>query len=137
MTLSSPRPGDGTPPARLSRLVAGEEPWGAALQAGLLAGLAVALALAGVLLVLVPQRLAQRPVRQGVITLHLDQGGRLRLWNQPIRQSDLLPLLRRALDRRPSLRLRLVPAPSVSWGSVQAFAASLESLPVALELQLP
>ena len=107
------------------------------LEAVALSGLAVGLALATLLLVLVPQRLAQRPARQGVIVLHVDPQERLRIWNQPIAAATLMPLLQRAArdPRRP--RLRLQPAAGVPWGRVQALASELERLPLPLELQLP
>ncbi len=130
MTLRAIRQRD---PARL----AGERRWERGLEATALAGMAVGLALAALLLVLIPQRLAQRPARQGVIVLHVDPRGRLRLWNQPIAPATLMPLLQRAArdPRRPRLRLR--PDAGVPWGRVQALAAELERLPLALELQLP
>lgn len=111
--------------------------WDGGLEAVGVAGLGVALALAGLLLVLVPQRLAQRPAGEGVIVLRVDPLGRLRLWNQPIAGTALMPLLQRAArdPRRPRLRLR--PDPGVPWGRVQALAAELETLPLPLELQLP
>jgi hypothetical protein len=110
------------------------EPW---LEAVALSGLGVGLALATLLLVLVPQRLAQRPARQGVIVLHLDPLGRLRLWNQPINAAALMPLLQRAARDPSRPRLRLQPAAGVPWGRVQALASELERLPLPLELQLP
>lgn len=102
-----------------------------------MAGLSVGLAVSGLLLVLLPQRLAQRPAARGVIVLQLDPLGRLRLWNQPIDAASLMPLLQRAArdPRRP--RLRLQPEPGVPWGRVQALAVQLETLPLPLELQLP
>ena len=111
--------------------------WDRHLEATALSAMAVGLALATLLLVLVPQRLAQRPARQGVIVLHLDPEGRLRLWNQPIAPGALRPLLQRAArDPRPP-RLRLRPAAGVPWGRVQALVSELETLPLPLELQLP
>lgn len=106
-------------------------------DAAALAALSTALCLATLLVLLVPQRLAQRPARQGVIVLHLDPQGRLRLWNQPISAAALMPLLNRAArdPRRP--RLRLQPDPRVPWGQVQALAAQLDGLSLPLELQLP
>jgi len=114
-----------------------DQRWAAALERASLGAMAVALALAALLLDLVPQRLAQRPARQGVIVLHLAADGRLRLWNQPLSPAQLLPLLNRAArdPRRP--RLRLKPDAGVPWGRVQALAAQLESLSLPLELQLP
>jgi len=112
-------------------------PWQPSLAAISQGSLAVVLALAGLLLVLVPQRIAQRPGRAGVIVVHLERRGGLRLWNQPIHEASLFPLLRRASrDRRP-LRLRLVSDAEVPWGRVQALAAQLRGLPFPLELQLP
>lgn len=107
------------------------------LEAVALGGLGVGLVLATLLLMLVPQRLAQRPARQGVIVLHLDPLGRLRLWNQPIAATALMPLLERAARDPSRPRLRLLPASGVPWGRVQALASELERLPLPLELQLP
>ena len=99
--------------------------------------LAVALSLSGLLLVLVPQRLAQRPARQGVIVLHLDRSGGLRLWNQPLPATALMPLLQRAARTTNPPVLRLRPDREVPWRTVQVLAGELERLPLSLELQLP
>ncbi|MEB3199978.1 MAG: hypothetical protein VKK62_05585 [Synechococcaceae cyanobacterium] len=112
--------------------------WPSATADGLGLGLcALAVALAGLLLLLVPQRLAQRPGSEGVLTLHLAADGSLRLWNQPIRATDLQPLLRRAQRRSPSLRLRVLPEADVPWGSLQTLVRRLEAPGRQLELQLP
>lgn len=102
-----------------------------------LAAMATALALLSLLVILVPQRLAQRPAREGVIVLHLDRQGHLRLWNQPISAAALRPVLERAArdPRRP--RLRLQPDPGVPWGQVQDLANAFDHLSLPLELQLP
>jgi biopolymer transport protein ExbD len=98
----------------------------------------VALAWLTVALVVVPQRIAQRPAGEGVLTVRLDRLGVLRVWNQPIRPEHLQALLRRAAARGPAApRLRLVPDASVPWGTVQQLAADLESSGLPLELQLP
>ena len=102
-----------------------------------LCGLAVALAAGSLLLLLVPQRLAQRPLRQGIVVVRVDPAGRLRLWNQPITAAELRPLLQRAARQPRRPRLRLQPDPRVSWGQAQALVAELEQLPLPLELQLP
>lgn len=108
-----------------------------ASEATALSALATAFVLVALLIILVPQRLAQRPARQGVIVLHLDPQGRLRLWNQPISAAALMPVLQRAArdPRRP--RLRLLPDPRVPWGQVQALANAFDHLSLPLELQLP
>jgi hypothetical protein len=117
--------------------VGSQAPWQPSLAAICQGSLAVILALAGLALVLVPQRIAQRPGRAGVIVVHLERRGGLRLWNQPIREDTLFPLLQRASrDRRP-LRLRLVCDPEVPWSRVQAIADQAQVLPFPLELQLP
>lgn len=98
----------------------------------------VALAWLTVALVVVPQRIAQRPALEGVLTVRVDRLGILRVWNQPIRQQDLPALLRRAAARGPAApRLRLVPDGAVPWGTVQQLVAELESSGLPLELQLP
>ena len=91
-------------------------------------------------LVVIPQRLAQRTALEGVIALHLDAQGQLRVWNQPIRPQDLGPLLMRA--QAPGTRatapvLRLIPDAGVPWGVVQQLVSRLENNGLDLELQLP
>jgi hypothetical protein len=90
--------------------------------------------------VVIPQRLAQRAALEGVIALHLDAEGQLRVWNQPIHPRDLGPLLKRAkgpgsLPTTPVLRL--IPAAGVPWGVVQRLVSRLEGNGLELELQLP
>ena len=60
---------------------------------------AVALLVAAHGLLLVPQRLAQRPAAAAVLALRLEAGGGLRLWHQPIAPAELPALLRRAAGR--------------------------------------
>jgi len=111
--------------------------WRLALEATSLGLLTVILAFSGLLLVLIPQRIAQRPGQAGVIVVHLERSGGLRLWNQPISEASLFPLLWRGVrDRRP-LQLRLITDAGVPWGRVQDIAARARALPVPLELQLP
>jgi biopolymer transport protein ExbD len=105
------------------------------LDALALGVLATALAAAGLALLLIPQRIAQRPASTGVMTLRLDRIGHLWLWNQPIRAAELPELLRRAAQR--PVRLRLVPDGDVAWGSVQQLVSQLATTPLPLELQLP
>jgi biopolymer transport protein ExbD len=91
-------------------------------------------------LVVIPQRLAQRAAAEGVIALHLDAQGQLRVWNQPIRPQDLAPLLTRAKVPAPlpsSPVLRLIPDAGVPWGVVQQLVTRLENSGLELELQLP
>lgn len=107
------------------------------LDALVLATTAVALTLAGLALVVVPQKLAQRPASQAVLSLRLDAQGQLWLWNNPVRPQHLPALLRRTAQQHPQARLRLLPDPQVSWGSVQALAQQLRSTPLPLEVQLP
>lgn len=107
------------------------------LNAPCLGLLTVLLALAGLLLVLVPQRMAQRPARSGVIVIHLERSGGLRLWHQPIREAELFPLLERAVRDRRGATLRLVSDAEVPWGRVQAIADRARAFPYPLELQLP
>ena len=102
--------------------------------------LSAALAAIFLALVVIPQRLAQRSAAQGVIALHLDARGQLRVWNQPIRPGDLAPLLSRAqsrTQRQPPPVLRLIPDAAVPWGVVQQLVSRLESNGLDLELQLP
>jgi len=98
-----------------------------------------ALAVLATALVVLPQRLAQRPGGQGVLALHLDGAGTLRLWNRPIRAQELVELLNRkasSQDRGDAV-LRLIPDPAVPWGVVRQVAAGLENTGLPLELQLP
>jgi biopolymer transport protein ExbD len=102
--------------------------------------LSVALCATCLALVVIPQRLAQRPAAEGVIALHLDAQGQLRVWNQPIRPQDLAPLLTRAKAPAPLPSgpiLRLIPDAGVPWGVVQQLVSRLEKNGLELELQLP
>jgi hypothetical protein len=110
-------------------------PWLDGLALGLLAS---ALCLLMVALVTVPQRLAQRSGSRGVLAVHLEAGGQLRLWNRPVREEELRQFLAagRGLQSR-GLRLRLIPDPALPWGVVQERVANLEGSGLPLELQLP
>jgi len=101
-----------------------------------------ALAALTLALVVIPQRIAQRPSSEGVLTLRVDSGGGLRAWNQPIRPQDLPALLDAARARSrgtasQGVRLRLVPDAGVPWGTVKGLVARLETTGLPLELQLP
>jgi hypothetical protein len=112
-------------------------PWPQPLD-GLAAGLcSLALALVAAALIVVPQRLAQRPAQAGVISLHLAADGSLRLWNRPLPASRLDELLAAAARRPVPPRLRLLPAPAVPWGEVCRLLGRLEASGLELELQLP
>lgn len=106
-------------------------------------GLALSLMACGLYLLMAalvvgPQRLAQRSGARGVLALHLEAGGRLRLWNRPVREEELRQLLvNRGELRSRGLRLRLIPDPALPWGVVQERVASLEASGLTLELQLP
>ena len=99
--------------------------------------LGTALAGFGLALLLLPQRLAQRPMAQGLLTLHVGPGGVLRLWNQPVSRPELVALLRQARQRRPDLHLRLLPDPATPWGEVLGLLHQLDDGGLSLELQLP
>jgi hypothetical protein len=115
--------------------------WAPVLEGIGLGAMATALAAAGLALVVLPQRLAQRPAAQGVLALAVDAQGGLRVWNQPIRPQDLPSLLeqarRRHGGREGGVRLRLIPDPDVPWGTVQGLIGRLEGSGLPLELQLP
>ncbi|MFN7900442.1 MAG: hypothetical protein ACK5N0_12405 [Synechococcaceae cyanobacterium] len=111
--------------------------WAPGLDAVALGLWAAALGLVGLACLLVPQRIAQRPANQGVMTIHLSRDGALRVWNQPIATASLQGLLQRAERRSPGVRIRLVPAGDVPWGMVQALVERLEAPKRNLELHLP
>jgi hypothetical protein len=98
------------------------------------------------LAILGPQIKAQRPAAEGVMVIHLNRQGELRLWNQPIRPEDLPLALERARATARSspsspLVVRLVPEPAVHWGGVKALLSRLRppagTQGWSLELQLP
>jgi hypothetical protein len=111
--------------------------WGPALDAVALGAMATGLALLALALLLVPQRLAQRPASQGIVSLHLNTDGRLRLWNQPVPPGELDAVLRGLEAGRGRPTVRLIPEPGVPWGSVQALMERLHRTELPLELQLP
>jgi hypothetical protein len=90
------------------------------------------------------QVLWQRPARQGVMTIHIQRDGHLRVWNQPIPPQEVARLVRRAEERwagAQPLVVRLIPDPDVAWGAIHQ---SLQRLrPTApqdrwlLQLQVP
>ena len=87
-------------------------------------------------LLLLPQRLLQRPLAEGVIALHIEPQGRLRVWNQPISPAALKALLASAA-RKPGTKLRLVPSPQTPWGEVSRLATHFKRGDLPIELQLP
>jgi hypothetical protein len=90
-------------------------------------------------LVIVPQRIAQRPAQRGVLALYLDPTGQLRLWNRLVQAQAGAELLAASKDpeQEGQAVLRLIPDPAVPWGVVRQAAAALETSGVPLELQLP
>jgi hypothetical protein len=99
-------------------------------------GVALSFLLLG--LVVLPQRRAQRPGSEGVVTLHLEADGGLRLWNRRVGETELNALLRDAARRPgPRPRLRLIPDAAVPWGAVQERLETLAEGDLPLELQLP
>jgi biopolymer transport protein ExbD len=111
--------------------------WGAAVDAWALGMAGTGLALLTLGLLLVPQRLAQRPASQGIVSLHLARDGQLRLWNQPIAAGRLLPVLSSFETAAARPTLRLVLDGDVPWGSVQRLVERLSRTGLTLELQLP
>jgi hypothetical protein len=99
--------------------------------------LATALCAFSLGLLLLPQVRLQRPLAQGVISLHLAADGGLRLWNQPIAAAELRRLLAAPALRSRANRLRIVPDPDTPWGDVRRLLSQLDSLPLHLEIQLP
>jgi hypothetical protein len=88
-------------------------------------------------LLLLPQRLLQRPLAEGVIAVHLEPGGRLRLWHQPVTAEALATVLAAAARRQPPPPLRLVPDPQLSWAEVRSALVRFHHGALPLELQLP
>jgi biopolymer transport protein ExbD len=111
--------------------------WGRPFDACALGAMGAALALLTLALLLVPQRLAQRPASQGIVSLRLARDGQLRLWNQSIQAGPLITVLRGmdATVGRPTVRL--IPDADVPWGSVQRLVGQLNRTGLPLELQLP
>lgn len=107
------------------------------LAAALQAFLAVALCGFGLALLLLPQRLLQRPLTQGVVSLHVAADGQLRLWHQPVQRPELAAFLQATAQRRPGSRLRVIPDPQVNWGRLRPLLRELQQGPLPLELQLP
>ena len=99
--------------------------------------LATALCALSLGLMLLPQVRLQRPLAQGVISLHLAADGGLRLWNQPIAAAELRRLLAAPALRSMANRLLIVPDPDTPWGDVRRLLSQLDSLPLHLEIQLP
>ena len=99
-------------------------------MSALLAGVALAL-------LFVPQRVAQREGSELILALRLEPGGRIWLWNQPIAAEGLPALLQEASSRNQELRLRLMPAPQVSWADVQDLVSQLKPAGLPIELHLP
>jgi biopolymer transport protein ExbD len=112
-------------------------PWGPSLDALALGAMATGLALLTLALILVPQRLAQRPASHGIVSLRLAADGQLRLWNQPIPTGQLIPVLQRLEAGQGRPTLRLVPDRDVPWGAVQQLMGRLGRTELPLELQLP
>ncbi|MCP9857516.1 MULTISPECIES: biopolymer transporter ExbD [unclassified Cyanobium] len=111
--------------------------WGPALEALALGTVATGLALLTLALILVPQRLAQRPAREGIVSLHLAADGQLRLWNQPIPSGELMGVLQKLEAGQARPTVRLVPDRDVPWGAVQQLMGRLGRTDLPLELQLP
>ncbi len=100
-------------------------------------GCGVAITGLALALLLLPQQLVLRPMQQGVLQLHVQADGSLRLWNQPVSERQLEALLRRASARPGWQRLRLVPDPGAPWGQVLRLIDQLDDRGLPLELQLP
>lgn len=112
-------------------------PTTAAEQGFWLALLGAALGLFGLALLLLPQQLAQAPAHRGVVVLHLEADGRLRLWNRPVQPRQLPALLQEARRINAQARVRLIPSPTTSWGLVQQFLPLLDASALPFDVQLP
>ena len=102
-----------------------------------LALVGAALGLLATAVVVVPQRIAQRPAQRGILALNLDRTGQLRLWNRVVRAQEVAELLADAKAHQRQVVLRLIPDPAVPWGVARQAAAALETSGQPLELQLP
>lgn len=88
-------------------------------------------------LLLLPQRIAQRPRSSGTLEVHLAADGRLWLWNQPLAPAELQAVLHRA-RRQPRWRtLRLRPAPQTPWSEVLQLLQRLDPDPLMIDVELP
>lgn len=109
-----------------------------AAEQGLWLGLLVtALGLFSLALLLLPQQLAQAPAHRGVVVLHLEADGRLRLWNRSVQPRQLPALLQEARRINAQARVRLIPSPTTSWGLVQRFLPLLDASALPFDVQLP
>ena len=124
-------------PQGATNLAAGRPPIAAAEQGLWLALLGVALGLFTLTLLLLPQQLAQAPAHRGLVVLHLEADGRLRLWNRSVNPSQLPNLLQEARRINAQARVRLIPSPTTSWGLVQQFLPLLDASALPFEVQLP
>lgn len=97
----------------------------------------VALSLVAAALLVVPQRLAQRPLLEGVLTVGLAGDGSLTVGTRVLPASALPALVSAASRRSLPPRVRLLPAPDVPWQEVRRLLRRLESTGRDLELQLP
>lgn len=97
----------------------------------------VAISALALALLLLPQRVAQRPMARGVLQLQLQADGSLRLWNQPVTEAQMLALVKRAAARPGWQQLRLVPDPGTPWARVLRLIDLLDDGGLSLELQLP
>lgn len=95
------------------------------------------IALVATALLLLPQWQQQQAASDGVIVIHLEADGGLRLWNQPIEPLMLPALIARLNRLDPGTRIRLSLAPQVSWGLVQDLIPFFNSSSLDVDLQLP
>ncbi|MCP9883560.1 hypothetical protein KBY97_00265 [Synechococcus sp. ATX 2A4] len=117
--------------------IAAIRPIGKAEQGLWLALLGAALGLFSLTLLLLPQQLAQAPAHRGLVVLHLEADGRLRLWNRSVNPSQLPALLQEARRINAQARVRLIPSATTSWGLVQQFLPLLDASALPFEVQLP
>jgi hypothetical protein len=117
--------------------LAGAEPISTAEQGLWLALLGAAIGLFSLAWLLLPQQLAQAPAHRGLVVLHLEADGGLRLWNRPISPQQLPGLLREAGRLNARAHVRLIPSPTTPWGLVQRFLPLLEVSALPFEIQLP
>lgn len=99
--------------------------------------LAAASCCLALVLLLLPQRIAQRPRNGGTLEVLLAADGRLWLWNQPLSPAELQAVLQRARSQPRWRSLRLRPDPLTPWSQVLLLLKGLDAAPLRIDVELP